>query len=125
MVLLETLSFTTLELALLGTLAALTISMLVAMHKIRRLDERVAKLQRTTQKEIKMVSQGAIGMGRRVASLEREHKTSPTAARFSARSSAAEQRHAAATRTASKPSPKLSTQAEKALSEWVSEHTLV
>lgn len=124
------------EISLLSIVLSLGIVIALSMRRIARLEKRLGQLQVTTTREIKMVNQGAIGIGRRCAAIEKNLKKPANVASFEAIkearqiASAYEQAAQAVAEKATpepvqKPKPEksgLSTRAEQALSAWINEN---
>ncbi len=132
---LSTLAISSLDLALFGCIAVLTVIVLLNRRRIDRLESRLEHLQLLTTRELKMVNQGSIGMGRRFAVIEKQLKNSNNVAKFEAKTNKAKKDNAfdvtmikvtkaahEAKSVANLPSQshsEPSSQAEKALTEWV------
>ena len=127
-----------LEFSLIGAVFGLTILCFVCLRRLAALDAKLSKVQVNTAREIKMVNQGAIGIGRRFALIEKNLKQSKNVASFDA---AKESRRAndsfkavvqsihaeqsVPTERPVKTEPmraKQSTRAEQALTTWINEH---
>ncbi|EAR09416.1 hypothetical protein [Reinekea blandensis] len=78
------LSVTVTELVLLTTVLLLTLLVGLAFRRIQRLTAALDQHQRHSMREIKMVNQGAIGIGRRLATLEKGLKKPEKVADFTA-----------------------------------------
>jgi hypothetical protein len=124
------------ELVLLATLLVMAAMYLLSIKRIATLEKRLGQFQVTTTREIKMVNQGAIGIGRRCAAIEKNLKKPANVASFEAIkearqiASAYEQAaQAVSTKAPPKPVQKpkdkksgLTTRAEQALSAWINEN---
>lgn len=127
--------FTLLEIALSIMLMLLAVTTILTMRRLSSVEDRLQRLQLTTAREIKMVNQGAIGIGRRFAVIEKNLKKSANVASFEA---AKETRRAASSfqKVVSAMQPEVdstpdrhkpvratsSTRAEQALSAWINDH---
>ena len=130
------LEFTVLEQSLTIGLSLFVILFLLTWRRLARLEARFLVSQAQLMRELKMVNQGAIGMGRRLAGIEKNVKKSSNVANFA---QAKELKHATGSRyaeveqalsTAAQPEKPtvsdrtrgLTTRAEQALSSWINEH---
>lgn len=123
-----------------GLLSLLLMSFLVtlmAFRRIAQLEEKLQLVHVNMTRDIKMVNQGAIGIGRRFSTIEKSLKKSSKVAQFE---SVQDKKSDIATFASiskrvlaeSKPEPKprttvkgtygRSTKAEQALSAWISDH---
>ncbi|WP_320826705.1 hypothetical protein [Reinekea sp.] len=129
-------AFTVLEQFLVVGMGLLGVLVLVISRRMARLEARSLLSQAHLLRELKMVNQGAIGMGRRLAGIEANVKKSSKIASFA---EAQELKHATGRRfaeaqqavslapQAEKPTVNvrtrgLTTRAEQALSSWINEH---
>lgn len=124
-----------LELSLFTSVLFLIGFSVLAFRRIAQLELRLQQVKITTTRELKMVNQGAIGIGRRCAALEKNLKKPANVANFDAikeakmAASAFEQVAktvrqepvAQPVKTETRASG-LSTRAEKALSAWINEN---
>lgn len=132
--LLGVLSFSVTELLLLAMLLVVGVLALVAYRRIRRLEARLEQSQRQIMQEIKMVNQGAIGIGRRFAAIEKGLKKPQKVADFSAIRAEALAKQTAQPETpkhakesdhvsiVEKPASPKKTKAEQALFAWLNDH---
>ena len=131
---LTSLPFSSIDLALCLGIALAVVMLFISRRRIEQLERRIEQLQITTTRELTMVSQGSIGIGRRCAALEKQMKAQASAAQFSKPGRASNEKAFAAamqraqevmdsTKTVAKKSPQRhsahTSNAEKALSEWV------
>lgn len=124
------------EIVLFSLLLGLIGLVVIAFRRISQLETRLEQSQRQAQREIKMVNQGAIGIGRRFATIEKRLKKPEKVADFAAiraqtladaKSPAksvptAQPKESAHARSSEIPSPKKRTKAERALSAWLNDH---
>lgn len=133
MITLAGITFSYLDLSLLLVIVTLALSVVLAFRRISVLEARLVSVQRTASRDIKMVNQGAIGIGRRFAAIEKHLKKPTNVARFEAAKEKApnlepstpvtpEPKPAAVAEPPKAQVPAMSTQAEQALSAWITEH---
>jgi len=128
--------FTVLEQSLVIGLSLFVMLFLLTWRRLARLEARFVVSQVQLIRELKMVNQGSIGMGRRLAGIEKNIKKSSNVANFaeakelkqSTENRYAQVQQALSTATQSeKPTVNdrtrgLTTRAEQALSLWINEH---
>ena len=128
------LSVTVSELVLLTTALLLASMVVLAFRRIHRLEAKLDQHQRQAMREIKMVNQGAIGIGRRLAAIEKGLKKPEKVADFAAiraqvlaqqpTATAAAKPQATDTEEVSfdkQPPSHKRTKAEQALSAWLND----
>lgn len=134
--------FSYFDLSLTFLFVAMAVVCVVSLRKIALLELRVQHFQKMTQRDVSMVNQGAIGMGRRLAKIEKELKKSSNVANFpsakakASRDNSQPAQHskfesvANSVQNQSAPPPlktqtrpvEKSTRAEQALSAWISKN---
>ena len=126
---------TAIEWTLLGTVFFLACLSVICIRRISALESKLSKVQVTTHREIKMVNQGAIGIGRRFAVIEKNLKKSKNVASFDVPSVKNKQERPfeevvksiqpirpVAPKAVVTPRNGHSTRAEQALSTWINDH---
>lgn len=101
--------------------AAACVLLLVIGHhgrKIRQLQQQLIEQDRFLRQELKMMNQGAIGVGNRVKSLEKQVRTQPS--EFEQRLLA--QASVAAHAQEARPSRASKSRAEQALADWMKDY---
>lgn len=95
-------------------------------RKIRRLEQRLVSQHRFLRQELKMMSQGAIGVGNRVKHLEKQIKQSPSAFEQllmqQAESSETSSPRPPVTPAPTPVAPSGKSRAEQALSDWMRDY---
>jgi len=129
------LELTSVEWLLIVTVILLAGLNIMSLRRLSALESKLLKVQVSAHREIKMVNQGAIGIGRRFAVIEKNLKKSKNVARFEA-PLVKEKKDKAfkevvqsikpsrpePTVSAAKPRSGHSTRAEQALSSWINDH---
>ena len=126
---------TIIEWVLLSLVLLLSGLSVLCLRRISALESRLHKVQVAAQREIKMVNQGAIGIGRRFAMIEKNLKKSKNVASFDAppakQKTVKPFQEVVQSIQPLRPEPSLgavkprngqSTRAEQALSAWINEH---
>jgi hypothetical protein len=124
-----------LEFSLTLTVLLCAVLTLLSLRRIRLLESRLVQIQIGTAREINMVNQGAIGIGRRFARIEKNLKKPSNVARFDSAKEpkATKSEFKDVVRSVQEPKPEkrpavnsmssgISTRAEQALSAWINEH---
>jgi maltodextrin utilization protein YvdJ len=122
-----------LEVFLMASVMLLAVFSFVNQRRVSRLELLLSSSQTATSREIKMVNQGAIGLGRRFARIEKELKKPSNVARFEAPKETTPSQFKPVAQAVSKPvkqqpkaiKPKTlgkATRAEQALSAWINEN---
>lgn len=134
MLLFENISLSLIEAILASILFVITISFFLMKRRMHKLEARLEAFQRLSTREIKMVNQGAIGIGRRFAAIEKDLKKPEKVANFAQAHASAQEK--LQLRSAEEPVPDSTpearevktqtrsarrTRAEQALSAWLND----
>ena len=126
---------TFLDVALAACVVLLSVFLMLNRRRTELLESRLEQIRLTSTREIKMLNQGSIGMGRRFAALEKQIQADRNVTSVAAKKPVADnvssfkavmnnvKKPSVSAKPVAKPQPQrhsqLSSQAEKALSEWV------
>lgn len=135
MLVISGIQFTFLEISLFSMLIGLAITCVACFRRMTHIEHRLQRLQHNTHREISMVNQGAIGIGRRLAKVELNLKKPANVANFAApKDKSAKVSQFESVAQSIKPTPieqpvakkiskvAQSTRAEQALSAWINEN---
>ena len=122
-----------LEITLMISVIVFALISVTGIKRVNRLEALLARSQSATAREIKMVNQGAIGLGRRFARIEKDLKKTSNVARFEPPKETAPTQFKSVAKSVPKattqPSSRLkspgsakTTRAEQALSAWINEN---
>jgi hypothetical protein len=125
--------FSVLEITLMLSVIAFALVSITGIRRVNRLETLLARSQSATAREIKMVNQGAIGLGRRFARIEKDLKKTSNVARFEPPKETTPTQFKSVSKSVRKataqPSNRLksqgsgkTTRAEQALSAWINEN---